>query len=213
MCGQSPLTAIASWFLLWVLCKNVENLAFFAASARSSTSTEKLKATNSNIRQTDVLAQVLNGAIAPYFTADEFLPAGTSPGFGGAARNSVRGPGYFNTDLTVRKNFKLTEKTQFPVAGIFFNVLNRSNFANPLSNLANANQFSTISPACRTVVARKLQPNQRSFCCSSSTSCSRRLPSQLPGHWNCRRDRNGWYRTVDSPSWARQSRASLERSY
>jgi hypothetical protein len=95
-------------------------------------------------------ARVVNGLIAPCFTADKFLPAGTEPGWGGFRRNSFRGPGYFNTDLTVRKTFKISERLQLSVAAIAYNVLNHPNFANPVSDLGNSSQFgvinSTVSP-------------------------------------------------------------------
>ena len=89
--------------------------------------------------------KIMNGVIAPCFTSAMFLPAGTEPGFGGVSRNSIRGPGYFNTDLTVRKKFKVTERVAFSVAAIFYNVLNHPNFANPVANLANSSQFGVIN--------------------------------------------------------------------
>jgi len=90
------------------------------------------------------------GAIVPCLPASLFLPAGTEPGFNGIPRNYFRGPGYFNTDLTIRKTFKLTERISFQVAGIAYNVLNHPNFANPYPNMAVpslfGSAFSTISP-------------------------------------------------------------------
>ena len=70
----------------------------------------------------------------PCYTASDFA---VSTGFGGG-RNAYRGPGYFNTDLSVRKTFVLTERTGFMVGANFYNVLNHPNFANPDSNLADA---------------------------------------------------------------------------
>jgi hypothetical protein len=89
--------------------------------------------------------RVIAGIIASCFTSGLFLAAGSEPGFGGTGRNSVRGPGYFNTDLTIRKNIQLTERVQFSASAIFYNVLNHPNFANPVSNLANPNLFGMIS--------------------------------------------------------------------
>jgi len=90
------------------------------------------------------------GAIVPCLPASLFLPAGTEPGFSGIPRNFFRGPGYFNTDLTIRKNFKITERFNFQVAANFYNVLNHPNFANPYGNMnipgIFGSAFSTISP-------------------------------------------------------------------
>jgi hypothetical protein len=46
-------------------------------------------------------------------------------------RNQYRGPKFFNMDLSVSKNLKLTEKVGFSIGANFFNVLNHANFANP----------------------------------------------------------------------------------
>jgi len=55
----------------------------------------------------------------------------TASSLGNLPRNSFRGAGYFNTDLSVNKNFRLTERVGFRVGLNAFNVLNHANFANP----------------------------------------------------------------------------------
>jgi hypothetical protein len=52
-----------------------------------------------------------------------------------AARNFFRGPGYFDTDVSVNKTFKLTERFNFIAGMNVFNVLNHPNFATPNSDL------------------------------------------------------------------------------
>ncbi len=55
-----------------------------------------------------------------------------APGaFATVARNAFRGPGYFNTDLSLRKDFRLTERLGFQLGANFYNVLNHPNFAVP----------------------------------------------------------------------------------
>jgi hypothetical protein len=53
------------------------------------------------------------------------------PGDPGIGRNTFRGPGFWNTDMALYKNFKVTERvnTQFRVE--FFNIFNHPNFENP----------------------------------------------------------------------------------
>jgi len=46
-------------------------------------------------------------------------------------RNTYRGPGFFDTDLTVSKNFKITERVAFNFGTNFYNVFNHPNFHNP----------------------------------------------------------------------------------
>jgi hypothetical protein len=58
----------------------------------------------------------------------------TPTSFNASARNGFRGPGYFNTDLNLKKSFALTERVKFTLGANFFNVLNHPNFDNPVSN-------------------------------------------------------------------------------
>jgi outer membrane receptor protein involved in Fe transport len=54
--------------------------------------------------------------------------------FNAFARNSFRGPGYFNTDMNLKKTFALNERYKFTLGANFFNILNHPNFDNPVSN-------------------------------------------------------------------------------
>jgi Carboxypeptidase regulatory-like domain len=51
--------------------------------------------------------------------------------FGTAGRNSLRGPGFAQIDLAVRKAFHLTRETQIVFGAEAFNLLNRPNFGVP----------------------------------------------------------------------------------
>ncbi len=53
-------------------------------------------------------------------------------------RNSFRGPGYFDMDAALFKNFKLTERLSFGLGAQAFNVLNHPNFNNPDSGYGDA---------------------------------------------------------------------------
>jgi hypothetical protein len=59
-------------------------------------------------------------------------------------RNHFRGPGYFNTDLTIMKNTKLRENATFGIGFQFFNFLNHPNFGFP-DNLSSDQPFGQIS--------------------------------------------------------------------
>jgi len=50
---------------------------------------------------------------------------------GSVGRNALRGPGYFQLDFSLMKNFRTTEKTSLQFRTDFFNILNHPNFANP----------------------------------------------------------------------------------
>ena len=58
--------------------------------------------------------------------------------FGHTRRNFFRGPHYFNSDFSVLKNFKFTERVGFGLGANLYNVLNHPNFANPNHDLQSA---------------------------------------------------------------------------
>ena len=72
--------------------------------------------------------------------------------FGNTTRNQFRGPGYFDMDMTIKKNFRITESgLTFSMGANAYNVLNHPRFANPDNNLADGSAFghiqSTVTPA------------------------------------------------------------------
>jgi hypothetical protein len=58
----------------------------------------------------------------------------TPTDFNALARNAFRGPGYFNTDMNLKKTFALNERYRFTLGANFFNILNHPNFDSPVSN-------------------------------------------------------------------------------
>lgn len=82
------------------------------------------------------------------FSTADFAPSTTWIG-GPAGRNFFRGPGYFDTDFSLRKSFKLTERFNFQIGANAFNVLNHVNFQTPdANNLSGAFGYITgaVSP-------------------------------------------------------------------
>ncbi len=78
----------------------------------------------------------------------DFTSATTS--FPNQRRNMWRGPGFFDSDLSVNKNFKITERFLLNLGANFYNIFNHPNFANPDDNLADTTfgqiQTTTASP-------------------------------------------------------------------
>lgn len=70
------------------------------------------------------------------FSAANFAPSTTWVG-GPVGRNFFRGPNYFDTDFSLRKTFKLTERFGFQIGANAFNVLNHPNFQSPVGNNLN----------------------------------------------------------------------------
>jgi hypothetical protein len=65
-----------------------------------------------------------------------FGPANMFSTFPNQRRNGFRGPHFFDSDFTIGKNFKLTERFVFNFTTNFYNVFNHPNFTNPDLNLA-----------------------------------------------------------------------------
>lgn len=80
-----------------------------------------------------------------YFNPSSFQEVTpTTPGlldgfFGNAGRNIMRGPGYFNLDMSLMRNFKLTERFTFQFEADAFGVTNTPHFNNPNTNISAAN--------------------------------------------------------------------------
>jgi hypothetical protein len=84
---------------------------------------------------------------APCFSASQFESGSAVTTFGTIPRNSFRNPGYFNTDLGLKKTFHFHERLAFTVGANAYNVLNHVNYANPISNLASSSNFGSIVSA------------------------------------------------------------------
>jgi hypothetical protein len=79
----------------------------------------------------------------------QFLSAtGTQTDFGNIGRNQFRGPGYFDTDLSIKKSFRVTNNEnglRLILGANAYNILNHPNFGNPDSDVADGlGTFGTI---------------------------------------------------------------------
>jgi hypothetical protein len=61
--------------------------------------------------------------------------ARSAPDTGTVGRNCQRGPRQTNVDLAVARRFRLGQSRILELRAEFFNLLNRVNFANPISDL------------------------------------------------------------------------------
>lgn len=72
------------------------------------------------------------------FTPNPNFDGTPGQGLGDVGRNSLRGPGFFQWDLSTMKNFPIGEKVTVQFRADFFNILNHPNFANPDSAICSA---------------------------------------------------------------------------
>jgi len=83
-----------------------------------------------------------------YFSASSFaqVPAGQVR-YGTAGRNILRGPGFFDFDTGLLRNFRITERVGFQFRVNAFAVTNTPNFGNPNTNISNPNFGAITSTA------------------------------------------------------------------
>lgn len=85
----------------------------------------------------------------PCLAISQFAPSTSSPvGFGNQTRNQYRGPGFFDTDLSIMKNFKMPhwESAKLGVGFQFFNLFNHPNFDKPVNDIGQGpGVFGTIT--------------------------------------------------------------------
>ncbi len=119
----------------WTLSQN-----FFARSGLPFTVIDG-NVTITNYTPLNPPAQVLGPAqqscvngLSNCLAFNQFATATTA--FPNQMRNGFRGPGFFDSDFTINKNFKLTERMAFGIGANFYNIFNHPNFTNPDNNFA-----------------------------------------------------------------------------
>ncbi|MEP7273415.1 MAG: TonB-dependent receptor, partial [Acidobacteriota bacterium] len=82
--------------------------------------------------------------VAQWFNTAAFTqPAQFTFGSSPRTLSNVRGPGYFSTNLSIQRNFKITETIVFQFRAEAYNVFNRANFTTPVTILG-ANNFGRL---------------------------------------------------------------------
>jgi Carboxypeptidase regulatory-like domain/TonB dependent receptor-like, beta-barrel len=72
---------------------------------------------------------------------------------GTVGRNFLRGPGYFQLDLSEAKNFPITKRLTMQFRADIFNIFNHPNFENPSGGICNSVQSATsTTPASCTLI-------------------------------------------------------------
>jgi hypothetical protein len=80
---------------------------------------------------------VTTGNPAQWFSNPAVFTAGAAPHFGNLGRNAVTGPNFVNTDFSVIKNTKVTERLNTQLRIEMFDIFNHPNFGNPGRILGN----------------------------------------------------------------------------
>lgn len=83
------------------------------------------------------------GPGATYYNIAAWAPVNTVS-YGNVGRNSIRGPGMWNTDVNINRTFAIQEKYKLQFRAEFYNLPNTSHFGNPDTNV-NDSSFMQIT--------------------------------------------------------------------
>lgn len=78
-----------------------------------------------------------HGTGNPYFDPNAFAPV-TTAAFGTSSRDAVRGPGFFDLDASLVRNFSLFREYSLQFRADAFGLTNTPQFSNPSANVSNA---------------------------------------------------------------------------
>ena len=114
------------------------------ASSRAAARSSPVSVKGVPLYQHDPIPGVTQPGAVQWLNPDAFVSTvdsstgacagGDSPAtcqFGDLGRNSLRGPGFFWSDLYLTKQFRVSDRLSLRLDGQFFNVLNHPNFALP----------------------------------------------------------------------------------
>jgi hypothetical protein len=73
------------------------------------------------------------------------IPAGQPQRFGNSPRNTLRGPGFWNLDLGLFRDFTIVKSVRAQFRLEMLNALNHANYSNPGNNVSDANTFGFIT--------------------------------------------------------------------
>jgi hypothetical protein len=89
-----------------------------------------------------------NQTPADFFNINAFAPTPAGAGrFGNCGLGILQGPGMIDVDAGLAKHFQITERLRLRFEASFTNVLNRTNYAPPATNVSNPSTFGILEAA------------------------------------------------------------------
>jgi hypothetical protein len=133
--SEGVLAAIAGgWQVNWILSR-MSGTPFTIGSSGTSVNAPGNTQTADQVKS-DVQMLGGHGVGQPYFDPLAYR-AVTDVRFGSSGRNALRGPGVFNLDGSIFRNFRLTERMGLQVRMEMFGVTNTPQFGNPGATVSN----------------------------------------------------------------------------
>jgi hypothetical protein len=99
-----------------------------------------------------------NGQVQLFADPVKAINAFTGPiGLEGPTRNNLRGPRFFNVDLSLNKRFAVYENLSVEFRAEAYNAFNHTNFALPPGGIADTTDSSTFGVITSTAAPRVMQ--------------------------------------------------------
>ncbi|HEY3835250.1 MAG TPA: TonB-dependent receptor, partial [Bryobacteraceae bacterium] len=98
-----------------------------------------------NVVSTQAYTGAPHGLLYQYVNPNLFAANATGT-FGNAGHNVLRGPGYFDIDMALSREFKILESVRLQVRAEAFNLMNHPNFGGPNGNISSSS-FGQITSA------------------------------------------------------------------
>ncbi|HTP31816.1 MAG TPA: TonB-dependent receptor [Candidatus Acidoferrales bacterium] len=131
--GEKYATSgVASWILggwqtNWILSRT-SGTPFTVGTSGTSVNSPGNTQTADQVAPVQILGG--HGVGQPYFSPLSFVPV-TDVRFGSSGRNILRGPGFFNLDASIFRDFRVTERFHLQFRAEMFGVTNTPQFGNP----------------------------------------------------------------------------------
>jgi hypothetical protein len=146
--GQRFLTHGVAGYIAggWQLNSILSRYSGTPFSVSASTSTLNAPGNSQLANQVKPQVAILggHGAGNPYFDTTAFASVTAAGVFGNSARDMLRGPGVFDLDASVFRDFPIENRVTFEFRAETFNLTNTPQFSNPASNVSNSG-FGIIS--------------------------------------------------------------------
>jgi hypothetical protein len=118
----------------------------FTVSAPGTSLNAPSNSQTANQVKTDVVRLGNAGPGQLYYDPTAFAPVTAIATFGTSGRNILRGPGVWNTDLDITRQFPIKERLRVQFRAEFFNAANTSHFDNPSASVTSGT-FMQITSA------------------------------------------------------------------
>jgi hypothetical protein len=133
--GGIPALLAGGWQVNGILSRASGTPFTISSSGTSLNAPSNTQTANQVVQNVAILGG--HGPNSPYFDPNAFAPV-TTPTFGSSGRDIIRGPGLFNLDASLFRDFAVRDWLKLQFRAEAFGVTNTPSFGNPSATVSNA---------------------------------------------------------------------------